>query len=80
MIRARRDVQLRPYLVAALERYPLAIIPFIRTADEGRRKFIRFLVTAILVVLMGLLILVAAHFYYMPLDLLILKVLARLGM
>jgi succinoglycan biosynthesis transport protein ExoP len=62
----------------ALNRYPLVVIPYITTQQEGRRKVGRFVLAMILAVVFGILGLLAIHFFYMPIDLLFAKVLARL--
>jgi polysaccharide chain length determinant protein (PEP-CTERM system associated) len=58
---------------------PLVIIPYIKVAAEATRR--RRLLTglALGVVAAGLLGLMALHFFYQPLDILMMKVLARLG-
>lgn len=66
-------------LVSALNRHPLVVIPYIRTAKEGRRRLGRILLALALAVALGAIGLAAVHFFYMPLDLLVAKVLNRLG-
>ncbi|HUQ38261.1 MAG TPA: hypothetical protein VM144_17970 [Aestuariivirga sp.] len=63
----------------ALNRYPLVVIPYIATQQEGRRKVGRLVLAMILAVVLGLLGLLAIHFFYMPLELLFAKVFTRLG-
>lgn len=63
----------------ALNRYPLVVIPYITTQQEGRRKVGRLVLALILAIVFGLLGLLAIHFIYMPLDLLFAKILMRLG-
>lgn len=58
---------------------PLVLVPYITVAAEARRR--RLLLWGLLLgaVLLGVLSLLAIHFFYQPLDLLLMKVIARLG-
>lgn len=66
-------------LVSALNRHPLVVISYIRTAKEGRRRLGRILLALALAVALGAIGLAALHYFFMPLDLLVAKVLTRLG-
>jgi uncharacterized protein involved in exopolysaccharide biosynthesis len=66
-------------ITKALNRHPLAIIPYIATQAEGRRKVGRLALAAVLALIFGILGLLTIHFFYMPLDLLVEKVLTRLN-
>ena len=58
---------------------PLVLVPYITVAAEAKRR--RRLLWAVVLgaVVLGVLALVAIHFLYQPLDLLLMKVMARLG-
>lgn len=58
---------------------PMVIIPYITVAAEAARQRRLLIGLAIGVVVAGLLGLVALHFLYQPLDILMMKVMARLG-
>ena len=64
-------------LQAALNVVPIASIPYITTRVERRRRLTSRILLAILLVVLGLGALAAIHFYYMPLDELIVKVIDR---
>lgn len=66
-------------LSKALNRHPLVVIPYITTQEEGRRRFSRLVLVAILALIFGVLGLLGVHFFYMPLDLLFAKILMRLN-
>jgi polysaccharide biosynthesis transport protein len=72
-IRTSRDI------VTAVNQHPIAVIPYIATQAEGRRKVGRLMLAAILAIVVGLLGLAAIHFFYMPIDVLVEKVLMRLN-
>ena len=66
-------------LMRGLGRHPLAVIPFIATRAEKRGKFLKkvgIIVAGLLVIAAAL---IATHFFFMPLDLLVIKVFGRLG-
>lgn len=66
-------------LLGRLNRRALVVVPYIRTRREQRMRVMRvllFLVLCILFVGIGLL---ALHFYYMPLDILVSKIVHRLS-
>jgi len=58
---------------------PMAVIPYIPIQDEGIRKHRLFRLAAIAGVVAFIATLLALHFLYMPLDMLIARLLARLG-
>jgi len=72
------------YTASDLERRlqlrPLMTIPYIRTEADRRRSRMRFFLAVIVIVVLPLLALYAIDQYYMPLDLLMDKVLARTGL
>lgn len=72
-VRSSKDI------FGALNRYPLVVIPYIRTAKEGRRRLGRILLAMGLAVAVAAIGLAAVHYFYMPLDLLVAKVFTRLG-
>ncbi len=67
-------------LVKALKRYPLAVIPYIKTQDEGRRRFFKLGLAVMGFVVLVISTLEAIHYYYMPLDLLMAKIVDRLSL
>ena len=73
-VRSSKDI------FSALNRHPLVVIPYIRTAKEGRRRFGRILLAVAVAVVAAAIGLAALHYFYMPLDLLVAKVLSRLGL
>jgi polysaccharide biosynthesis transport protein len=66
-------------LVKAINRHPLVTIPYITTVAEGRRRKVRLLAGLLALLIFILVALVAIHFFYMPLDLLVLKIFSRLN-
>ena len=66
-------------LAAVLKERPLVAIAYITTDDELQRgrQIRKWLIMAVL--LASLALLAGIHIFYMPLDLLLIKVLARLG-
>ena len=66
-------------LAKVIEQTPLAIIPYITTEQEiaQRKRLHRWFMSG--GVAAGLLLVVAVHLFFMPLDLLAVKVMARLG-
>ena len=66
-------------LTALLKERPLVAIPYITTEYElqKRRRIRQWLIAA--AILAVLLLLAGIHIFYMPLDLLVIKVMVRLG-
>jgi uncharacterized protein involved in exopolysaccharide biosynthesis len=66
-------------LSALLEERPLVAIPYITTKDElhRRRRIRKWLIAATFLTVLALL--AGIHIFYMPLDLLLIKVMARLS-
>ena len=58
---------------------PMVVIPYIKVTAEERRQRRILLGIALALVLLGAAGLAAIHFFYQPLDLLFMKVMARLG-
>jgi uncharacterized protein involved in exopolysaccharide biosynthesis len=73
-VRASADI------VRSFGRHPIAVIPFIGTRKEGKRKIIKLAIFGIGIIAIVSLLLAAINFYFMPLDLLAIKVLSRLGL
>lgn len=66
-------------LAALINMVPLAVIPYIETIEERKHK--RRMITILAFSVLGVIVLalVATHFFYMPLDQLIYKVMDRFG-
>ncbi len=65
-------------LIESLNRHPLVSIPYIKTRSEMRRSRRRLVVIFIIATILSIVGLMAVHFFYMNLDILFLKVIARL--
>jgi len=66
-------------LTLAMGQSPLVVIPYITTQAETRRRKYALVVVLIAMASSMVLVLLALQFFYMPLDLLLVKVLARLN-
>lgn len=64
-------------LAAVLNQQPLASIPYIVTAKEARRRKRGKVILVLFLLLMFVGALIAVHFFFMPLDILFYKVMAR---
>lgn len=64
-------------LANLIEMVPLAVIPYIETSAEKKKRRMLRIWLGVSVVLLGLAALVAIHFFYMPLDRLTYKLLDR---
>jgi hypothetical protein len=59
---------------------PLAVIPYIETASERRRRMLRWLLMGVGLVIAVALALLAVHLLLMPLDVLWFKLLEQFGL
>ena len=66
-------------LTAIVGQRPLVIVPYIAIAAEGVRRRKLWLRAAVAAVVALVLALAAVHFFYMPLDLLVFKIMLRLS-
>jgi polysaccharide biosynthesis transport protein len=66
-------------IVRAFNKHPVAVVTYINTPHEGRRRTSRIFLFWLLFLMTSALALAAIHFLYMPLDLILLKVISRFG-
>ncbi|MEQ9489411.1 MAG: hypothetical protein RIM72_10510 [Alphaproteobacteria bacterium] len=66
-------------LASLVNMVPLAVIPYIETVDEREKKRKRIVIAVSLLLLMGVIALVLIHYFYLPLDRIIYKIIDRFG-
>ena len=82
MLREQVDQRIRGVkdLLAVVGTPPLAVIPFLRTDEDIRRKRLRTIIGVISMVLIVVALVLAVHFLYRPLDILYFQLLQRFGL
>ncbi len=66
-------------LVNKLNKRALVVIPYIHTRNERRQRFLLRLLMFLIVITIGVVAVLGVHYFYMPLDILIPKVMRRLN-
>jgi polysaccharide chain length determinant protein (PEP-CTERM system associated) len=74
-----RSVRTQADLARILNRQPIGIIPYIETYGDSKRKKRRLKLLIFMFITLMMVVLAGIHFLYMNLDIVILKVLVRLG-
>ncbi len=67
-------------LMSKLGRRPLVVIPYINTRNERRKRFLKRFFLFILLLVVAVAVVLGVHLYFMPLEVLIPKVMKRLSL
>jgi polysaccharide biosynthesis transport protein len=74
-----RSIRSSSDILRAVNRHPIVVVPYIMTKEENRRRIRKLMLSIVGVVLATLLLFLAVHFLFMPLDELYYKLLNRMS-
>lgn len=75
-----RSIRTSSDVVRAINRHPIVVVPYIMTKEESRRRLRKLMLMIVGAILAVILVLLATHFLFMPLNDLYYKLLNRMGM